>query len=201
MGNRIISISRQFGSGGHEVAVKTADLLGIRVYEKELIRLACEYGELSEKTLSSSDEKATNPYLFQTVHEGNYHVLRGKPTSEVLFALQSHEIRRIARHEECVFVGRCADFVLHDQDVKLLTVFVAAPDEHRIRRKMEQEKLSRDQAVRLIRKMDKQRRKYYENYTGRTWGAPNGYDLYLDTGTMSTDEAAARIAARFREMA
>ena len=84
MGNRIISISRQFGSGGHEVAVKTADLLGIRVYEKELIRLACEYGELSEKTLSPSDEKATNPYLFQTVHEGNYHVLRGKPTSEVI---------------------------------------------------------------------------------------------------------------------
>ena len=184
MGNRIISISRQFGSGGHEVAVKTADLLGIRVYEKELIRLACEYGELSEKTLSSSDEKATNPYLFQTVHEGNYHVLRGKPTSEVLFALQSHEIRRIARHEECVFVGRCADFVLHDQDVKLLTVFVAAPDEHRIRRKM-----------------DKQRRKYYENYTGRTWGAPDGYDLYLNTGSLSTDEAAACIAARFREMA
>jgi len=201
MGNRIISISRQFGSGGHEVAVKTADLLGIRVYEKELIRLACEYGELSEKTLSSSDEKATNPYLFQTVHEGNYHVLRGKPTSEVLFALQSHEIRRIARHEECVFVGRCADFVLHDQDVKLLTVFVAAPDEHRIRRKMEQEKLSRDQAVHLIRKMDKQRRKYYENYTGRTWGAPDGYDLYLNTGSLSTDEAAAYIAARFREMA
>ena len=112
MGNRIISISRQFGSGGHEVAVKTADLLGIRVYERELIRLACEYGELSEKTLSPSDEKATNPYLFQTVHEGNHHVLRGKPTSEVLFALQSHEIRRIARHEECVFVGRCADYVL-----------------------------------------------------------------------------------------
>ena len=111
------------------------------------------------------------------------------------------EIRRIARHEECVFVGRCADFVLHDQDVKLLTVFVAAPDEHRIRRKMEQEKLSRDQAVRLIRKMDKQRRKYYENYTGRTWGAPDGYDLYLNTGSLSTDEAAACIAARFREMA
>ena len=134
MGNRIISISRQFGSGGHEVAVKTADLLGIRVYERELIRLACEYGELSEKTLSPSDEKATNPYLFQTVHEGNHHVLRGKPTSEVLFALQSHEIRRIARHEECVFVGRCADYVLRGEDVRLLTVFVAAPDEHRIQR-------------------------------------------------------------------
>ena len=185
MGNRIISISRQFGSGGHEVAVKTADLLGIRVYERELIRLACEYGELSEKTLSPSDEKATNPYLFQTVHEGNHHVLRGKPTSEVLFALQSHEIRRIARHEECVFVGRCADYVLRGEDVRLLTVFVAAPDEHRIQRKMAQEKLTRDQAIRLIRKMDKQRRKYYESYTHKTWGAPEGYDLYLDTGALS----------------
>ena len=107
MGNRIISISRQFGSGGHEVAVKTADLLGIRVYERELIRLACEYGELSEKTLSPSDEKATNPYLFQTVHEGNHHVLRGKPTSEVLFALQSHEIRRMSGgNVQKVLVGR-----------------------------------------------------------------------------------------------
>ena len=197
MGNRIISISRQFGSGGHEVAVKTADLLGIRVYERELIRLACEYGELSEKTLSPSDEKATNPYLFQTVHEGNHHVLRGKPTSEVLFALQSHEIRRIARHEECVFVGRCADYVLRGEDVRLLTVFVAAPDEHRIQRKMAQEKLTRDQAIRLIRKMDKQRKKYYESYTGQVWGAPQFHDLCLDTSRFSIPECVELIVTKF----
>ena len=200
MGNRIISISRQFGSGGHEIAVRAADLLGIRVYERELIRLACEYGELSEKTLSPSDEKATNPLLFQTVHEGNYHVLRGKPTSEVLFALQSHEIRRIAKNEECVFVGRCADFVLREQDVRLLRVFVSAPEEHRIARKMAQESLSRDQAVRLIRKMDKQRRKYYESYTGLVWGAPEHYDLCIDTARTPPAEAAALIAARFRAL-
>ena len=200
MGNRIICISRQFGSGGHEIAVRTADLLGIRVYERELIRLACEYGELSEKTLSPSDEKATNPFLFQTVHEGNYHVLRGKPTSEVLFALQSHEIRRIAKNEECVFVGRCADFVLREQDVRLLRVFVSAPEEQRIARKMAQESLSRDQAIRLIRKMDKQRRKYYESYTGLVWGAPEHYDLCIDTARTPPAEAAALIAARFRAL-
>ena len=200
MGNRIICISRQFGSGGHEIAVRAADLLGIRVYERELIRLACEYGELSEKTLSPSDEKATNPLLFQTVHEGNYHVLRGKPTSEVLFALQSHEIRRIAKNEECVFVGRCADFVLREQDVRLLRVFVSAPEEQRLARKMAQESLSRDQAVRLIRKMDKQRRKYYESYTGLAWGAPEHYDLCIDTARTPPAEAAALIAARFRAL-
>ena len=151
--------------------------------------------------MSDSDEKATNPYLFRTVHEGNYHVVRGKPTSEVLFALQSHEIRRIARREECVFVGRCADYVLRDADVRLLRVFVSAPEEQRIARKMEQEHLTQPQAARLLLKMDKQRRKYYETYTHHVWGDSANYDLCIDTSTCTLDEAAARIADRFRAMA
>ena len=134
------------------------------------------------------------------MHEGNHHVLRGKPTSEVLFALQSHEIRRIARHEECVFVGRCADYVLRGEDVRLLTVFVAAPDEHRIQRKMAQEKLTRDQS----HPPDPQRTSSAASITRATphkaWGAPEGYDLYLDTGALSTADAAAVIAERFRKL-
>ena len=200
MGNRIISISRQFGSGGHEIAIKTAERLGIKVYERELVRLACAYGELPEASVSQADEKATNPYLFRTIHEGNYHVLRGKPTSEVLFALQSHEIKRLAARESCIFVGRCADFVLRDQDVSLLRVFVAAPEAQRFSRKMVQEGLTLAQAARLVRKMDKQREKYYESYTGRIWGDPANYDLYLDTSKYSLDDAAALIAARFEKM-
>ena len=99
MSNKIICIAREFGSGGHEIAIRTAGKLGIRVYEKDLFHMACKYGELSEKLMQSADETATNPFLFRTVHEGNYHVTRGMPTSEVLFELQSHEIRRIARRE------------------------------------------------------------------------------------------------------
>ena len=167
MGNRIISISRQFGSGGHEVAENSGSL-GIRVYEREPIRLACEYGEL--ENASPRTKRRPTPTSSRPCTSGTTMCWRGKPTSEVLFALQSHEIRRIARHEECVFVGRCADYVLRGEDVRLLTVFVAAPDEHRIQRKMAQEKLTRDQAIRLIRKMDKQRRKYYESYTYATRG-------------------------------
>ena len=200
MGNRIICISRQFGSGGHELAVRVADRLGIRVYERDLVGLACAYGELSEASLKGADEKATNPYLFRTVHEGNYHVLRGRPTSEVLFALQSHEIRRIAGREECVFVGRCADFVLKDEDVRLLRVFVSAPEDFRVRRKMEQENLSQAQALRLVRKMDKQRQKYYETYTGHPWGTPGFYDLNLDTSRCTMAEAADQIIARFEAL-
>ena len=198
MANRIICIGRQFGSGGHEIAVKVANQLGIRVYERELIRLACEYCELSEKAMCGSDEKATNPLLFQTVHEGNYHVLRGKPTSEVLFALQSHEIKRLSKREECVFVGRCADFVLRNQDVRLLRVFISAPEAQRVARKMEQEKLSHNQALQLVRKMDKQRKKYYETYTGQVWGAPQFHDLCLDTGRLSIPECAALIVSKFQ---
>ena len=163
MGNRIISISRQFGSGGHEIAVKTAGRLGLKVYERELVRLACEYGELPETSVTDSDEKATNPYLFQTVHEGNYHVLRGRSTSEVLFALQSHEIRRIAKREEWVFV-------------------------------------TLNQASKLVHKMDKQRKKYYESYTGMIWGDPSHYDLCIDTSKYTLDQAAEMIALRFEKM-
>lgn len=197
MANKIICIGREFGSGGHEIAVRAAERLGIKVYEKNLVHLACKYGDLAVKTLESSDEKATNPYLFQTVHEGNYHVARGLPTSEVLYKLQSHEIRRIAKSESCIFVGRCADHVLQCADVQLLRVFVSAPVEDRIRRKMEQENLSHLRAKSLVRKMDLQRKEYYEHYTGLVWGDPGNYDLHIDTGKISIEQAVELIVQWF----
>ena len=200
MGNKILCIGRQFGSGGHEIGVKTAAELGIHVYEKELLTLACKYGDVAEKTLEKSDEKATNPYLFQAVHEGNYHVIRGLPTSEVLFSLQSHEIKRIAKRESCIFVGRCADFVLRDRDVKLLRVFVSAPLERRIQRKMEQEQLSYDKTAHLVKKMDRQRKKYYESYTHQAWSDPQFYDLNIDSSVTGIDGAVEMVARRYREM-
>lgn len=197
MANKIICIAREFGSGGHEIAVKTGSKLGIRVYEKDLFRLACKYGELSEKMMESADETATNPFLFRTVHEGNYHVARGLPTSEVLFKLQSHEIKKIAKQENCIFVGRCADFVLRDDNVKMLNVFVKAPMEWRIKRKMQQENLSREKAAHLVKKIDKQRKKYYESYAGQTWGNPEYYDICIDTGTTDMEEAVSTICSLY----
>ena len=194
---RIICIGRQFGSGGHEIALRVGQQLGIPVYEKNILHLACKYGGLAVKTLEDADEKATNPYLYRVVCEGNHHVTRGLPTSEVLFALQSHEIRRLAKREECVFVGRCADFVLREQDVRLLRVFISAPEEHRVARKMEQERLSHNQAVQLVRKIDKQRKKYYESYTGQVWGAPQFHDLCLDTIRFSIPECVELIVTKF----
>lgn len=200
MENKIICIAREFGSGGHEIALRTGSRLGIRVYEKDLFHLACRYGELSEKMMESADERATNPFLYRTVHEGNYHVTRGLPTSEVLFELQSHEIRQIAKRESCIFVGRCADYVLREEKVKLLRVFVRAPLEKRIERKMQQENLTREKAVRLVRKMDKRRKKYYESYTGLAWGSPDGYDLSIDTGTTEFEAAVNQICLAYQSL-
>ena len=150
--------------------------------------------------MESADERATNPFLYRTVHEGNYHVTRGLPTSEVLFELQSHEIRQIAKGESCIFVGRCADYVLREEKVKLLRAFVRAPLEKRIERKMQQENLTREKAVRLVRKMDKRRKKYYESYTGLTWGSPDGYDLCIDTGTTEFEAAVNQICLAYQSL-
>lgn len=108
--------------------MRLAERLGIKVYEKHLLHLACEYGDLAVEKLESAEEKATNPYLFQTVHEGNHRVTRGLPTSEVLFQLQSHEIRRIARREGCIFVGRCANHVLQGSDADVLHLVTTVND-------------------------------------------------------------------------
>ncbi len=194
MGTKVICISREFGSGGHELGVLAGARLGIKVYEKELLHMACRYGDVAEKTLRDSDERATNPFLFQGVFEGNYHVIRGLPTSEVLFSLQSHEIMRIAKREDCIIVGRCADFVLRNEtDVRLLRVFVSAPIAWRIKRKMEQEQLSKDKASRLVKKMDKQRKLYYEHYTGHPWGEPQYYDVNIDVSQAGIETAVDRI--------
>ena len=111
MGNHIICIGREFCSGGHQIALLLGQKLGLKVYEKDILHMACKYGELRLSKMEAADEKATNPYLFETIHEGNYHVMRGAPTSEALFALQSHEIKRIAGQESCIMVGRCADHI------------------------------------------------------------------------------------------
>ncbi|MGN0999389.1 MAG: AAA family ATPase [Faecousia sp.] len=200
MKNKIICIGREFGSGGHEIAVLLGQKLGLKVYEKDILHMACKYGDLQVSRMEAADEKATNPYLFETVHEGNYHVARGLPTSEVLFRLQSHEIKRIAAQEDCIFVGRCADFLLKDSGAAILSVFVSAPVEQRIQRKMEQEKLSHHRAKSLVQKMDVQRRKYYEHYTKESWGRPERYDLYIDSSRQSMEDIVLLIQKYYEEL-
>lgn len=200
MTNKIICIGREFGSGGHEIAVMLGKALNISVYDKEILELACNYGSIRPKLLRRSDERATNPYLYTTIHEGNRHVHMGKPAEEVLFDLQSHEICRLADSESCIFVGRCADFVLRNAQVKLLRVFISAPLEQRINRKMEQENWSIRKARHMILRTDAHRKKYYEHNTGQIWGEGGCYDLFLDTGEIGFSEAVHQIVQRYKAL-
>ncbi len=201
MGHKIISIGRQFGSGGHEIGMEIAGRLGISCYDKELIALAAERGELRHEKLAGFDEKRENRWLYEAVYEGNRRVPKGQSYSSVLFKLQSEVIRAIAHREDAVIVGRCADYILRDRkDVQLLTVFIAAPFEIRVKRKMELEHLSQKKAEALVRKTDQQRSAYYRSYTGMEWGDPSQFDLYLDTGKCGIQAAADQIAAAYLKM-
>lgn len=201
MAHRIISIGRQFGSGGHEIGRETADRLGIPCYDKELIALAAEHGGLSHEKLTGFDEKQENPWLYEAVYEGNHHVPKGRSFSAALYQLQSEVIRDIARREDAVIIGRCADQLLRDMaEVKLLTVFIAAPFEARVSRKMELEHLTQKRAEALVRKTDKQRGLYYRSHTGLEWGRRDGYDLYFDGQTQGREEIIGGILSAYQRL-
>ena len=199
MRNTIICIGRQFGSGGHEIALRTGKKLGLEVYDEEMITLACGKGEVREEVLRSEDEKPVNPFLFRTMHEGNEKVNRTKPAGDVLFDLQSLVIKDLAKAGDCIIVGRCADDVLKQEDVNVLSVFIQAPFDYRVKRKMELENLSQGKTEKLVTRTDKHRRKYYESHTGKEWGAESTYDLIFDTGTMALDEVADQIASEYQK--
>ena len=141
-----------------------------------------------------------NPLLFRTMHEGNEKVKRGDPAGKVLFELQSMAIRHLAKENDCIIVGRCADFVLEKEDVNVISVFVKAPLEARIERKMKLESMPYAKVKKQVEKKDRQRQKYYESHTGRIWGEEGTYDLVIDTGNVSLEDAADLIAQRFRSV-
>ena len=192
----LITIGREYGSGGHDLAALLSQRLGIRMLDRELIDELWKNDPEMKQLAQQYDERPVNRILSRKINEFDNSIPHN------VAQRQFDMIRQIADSgESAIFVGRCADYVLRDADVRLLRVFVSAPEEQRIARKMEQEHLTQPQAVRLLRKMDKQRRKYYETYTHHVWGDSTNYDLCIDTSTCTLDEAAARIADRFRAMA
>lgn len=175
--NMIITIGREFGSGGHEIGKKLAAKLGINFYDKNLIELASKQSGLDLNVLSSSDEKA--PGLFLSPYA---------PTvPDQLYLAQSEVIRNLAAKESFVIVGRCSNSVL-GEDVESLDVFIYAPLEERIKRIMDRYLIdSPDKARREIVHMDKIRRGYYQYYSEYKWGGREGYDLLINSSSLNID--------------
>ena len=126
---------------------------------------------------------------------------KGAPLQEALFKLQSDVIRHISKRTDAVIIGRCADYILRERtDAKVLSVFVSAPMDACIRRKMEQKGITEKEAEALIKKVNKDRRKYYEFHTGKDWSAPDSYDIYLDSSRQSMEEMTEALVKRFNEL-
>lgn len=179
-----VTISRQFGSGGHEIGELLSKKLGVSFIDREIIAETAEKSGISEELIQAFDEKPTKSFLYSLVLGLN----RKKPESDEydlplpqqIFLAERNTIQAISEEKSAVFVGRCADYALRDTPERI-RVFIYAPFETRVRRIMERRNIDEDKAAELIRKVDKERSGYYNYYTGQKWGRPENYDLCIDS--------------------
>ena len=199
MKKTIITIARQYGSGGREIGERVAALLGIKNYDKEFVTMAAEKeGALTVDALHQVDERATNSLLYTLAMGSNVfptaHVSPALPLNDRLFALQSSIIRSLAEGEEsCVMIGRCADYVLRD-DPNRLSVFIYADLDVRRRRVAERHNISESEAISVINKTDRRRASYYNFYTGGKWGKYDNYHVAINSAVLGIEGTAQLIA-------
>lgn len=193
----VLTIARQFGSGGHEVAKKVSEILGIDFYDRELIGIAAKESGLSENLFDGLDEKPTTSFLYSLVlglQAGTavYSGYDDATNADKLFRIQSQVISSIAEKGSCVIVGRCADYILRDQP-NLVNVFVHADIDFRAARIMKEYNMKENAAIDYINKTDKRRSSFYNFYTNKIWGSVDNYDLSISTDKIGIDNAAKMI--------
>ncbi len=189
--NPIITVGRQYGSGGRYVAKLVAEKLGIPYYDKELLVEASKDSGICQEVLEDYDEKHTRSLLFSLISGVQPRgeaasMYMDMPLNHKIFLAQFDTIRRIADEGPCVIVGRCADYVLRDHE-NVLNVFVKARQEKRIERIIRYNGADPMKAEEILKKADKQRASYYNYYATGTWGDVDNYDLCVDTGTLGIE--------------
>lgn len=185
----IITIGRQFGSGGHEIGEKLAKKLGIKFYDKELIKLIAKQSGLCEKVLESYDEKPTNSLLYSIVMDIYPSVMYTGPTiDQQIYQANYDTIRKLADGGPCVIVGRCADYILRDHP-ELVSVFIHANSDFRAARIAEEYKLPDAKVRDLLVKTDKKRASYYNFQSEKQWGAASSYNLCIESSEVGIDGA------------
>ena len=187
----VITIGREFGSGGHEIGMKLAEKLGIKCYDKELLELAAKESGLCEELFASQDEKPTNSFLYSLVmdtYSFGYSSagFTDMPMNHKIFLAQFDAIKKIAEEGPCVLVGRCADYALEERD-DVLSVFIHADLEDRIKNVAKLNELTDNKAKDLIHKTDKRRASYYNYYTNKKWGDAESYDICINSSKFGVD--------------
>jgi cytidylate kinase len=189
--NYVITIGRQLGSGGREIGFKLSELLGISFYDKELIRIASRESGLKEEFFENADEKKRfnlfsgllgfRGYATEETYMNFY------LTNETLFKIQSDVIRSLAEVKSCLFVGRCADYVLKENP-RCLSIFISANIDDRVRRIACNQHLTEKNARSCIEKADKNRADYYNYFTSKIWSAAESYHLCINSSVLGIDE-------------
>ena len=189
----VITIERQYGSGGRDVGHKVAELIGAHCYDQDLIVMAAKKSGISEEALAAADEQASSSLLY-TLAMGASMIYTNTtpmavPINDALFIAQSEIIRDLSESEDCVIVGRCADYILKDHK-KLVKVFVQGDIDDRIERIMQRAGISKGDAKDRISKKDKKRSSYYNYYTGGKWGKADNYNRIVSTSKIGVEGAA-----------
>ena len=186
----IINIGRQLGSGGHDIGRMLALDFQAKYYDRELLNLAAKESGLSEKIFEQNDEK--KGFFRGLLNLGSPHVSSGRVynsgvSQESLFQFQSEAIKKAANEGSCVFVGRCADYVLRNLP-NTVSVFVTAAMDYRVHQIMNKRHLDEDAARKFIEQGESERATYYNYYTGKKWGAAESYDLCIDSSVLGLVE-------------
>ncbi len=196
--DKIITITRQYSSGGHEIGRLLADKLGVSFYDKELISLAAKESGIAPEVFENADEKMTNSLLY-SMSVGLYNFGNGfsamgdLPLNDRLYIIQHKIIKEKAKNECFVVVGRCADYILRERK-NLVRVFIYADLDKRAKRAVKRHDIEPSRAKQAVSKADKNRANYYSFYSGQKWGSPENYDLCINTSNISTAQAADLIA-------
>lgn len=195
----IITIARQFGSGGRVIGETLAERLGVKCYDKELISIAAKESGVDPEVFSNVDEKAANSLLYSLsmglYSFGSSYSSGQLPVNDRLYLLQHKLIKKIAQDGPCVFVGRCADYVLRDRS-DVVKVFIYADMDYRVKRAVEHKDVKESKAEQVIAKTDKSRANYYNFYSGKKWGIAENYDLCINR-TKLTDEQAVSVIEEY----
>lgn len=186
MAHSIITIGREYGSGGRFIGRKVAEQLKLPFYDKELITVAAQQSGFCEEILASNDEKHISNLMYAISPGGRF--VDNMPLSHRVFLAQFKAIQHVAAQGPCVIVGRCSDYALRGRD-DCVNVFVHAPFAERIKRVVQYYDVPESKAEDVVKKTDKNRANYYNYFSDHKWGDPHGYHLCLDSHCVGMDGA------------
>lgn len=193
----VITIGREYGSGGHEIGERIAQTLGIPFYDNQMMEMVAKESGLSVDTVRDYDQRLPHSLLYELVTKDfSMPTERSISKKDALFVAQSRVIRRLASEGPCVIVGRCADFVLADNP-HAINVYLRASDEYKQKRAVEYYGIVPEAAAEKVAKINSLRRDHYSYFTEKTWGDPRNYAAVYDTSRLSSDAVVRSVIALY----